>query len=66
MALHVCVCVCMCVRGWAAIPSVSVEVIAVAAARADTNLMCQLGGIARAAIGPADKQVTLTEVALPQ
>lgn len=48
--LHVCL--------WVAChPSVSVELIGMAAERADTNLMCQVGGIAWAAITFTDKQV---------
>lgn len=47
-------------------PSVCVQLIGMAAVRADTNLMCQVGGSARAAITPTDKQVTLTEVMLLQ
>ena len=39
-------------------PSISVELIGMAAVLADTNLMCQVGGITRAAITSADKQVT--------
>jgi len=46
-------------------PSVSVELIGMAAERADTNLMCQVGGIAGAPITSKDKQVTFTEVMLP-
>lgn len=38
-------------------PSVSGELIGMAAEGADTNLMCQVGGIAWAAITFTDKQV---------
>lgn len=46
--------------------SVCGGLIGVAAARADTNLVCQVGGSAWAAITFAEKQVTLIEVMLPQ
>lgn len=56
--------VCMCL--WVGChPSVSAELIGMAAERADTNLLCQVGGTAWAAITSTDKQVTLTEVVLP-
>lgn len=47
-------------------PSACGELIGVAAARADANLMCQFGGDAWAAITFTEKQVTLTEVMLLQ
>lgn len=54
-------------RSWVGChPSSSVELIGMAAVRADANLMCQVRGITRAAITSTDKQVTLTEVMLLQ
>lgn len=65
--MYVCEYMCVCVCLWVGChPSVSVELIGMAAVRADTNLVCQVGGITRAAITSRDKQVTLTEVMLLQ
>lgn len=56
--MHVCVVFARVSVGGLPSPSVSVELIGMAAALADTNLMCQVGGITQAAITSTDKQVT--------